>query len=70
MIVIFSNGILDLECTEGTISQITRPQITVFELPTNTRIDDRTEEEVAIEYIEKFLDQLTFDTDVDYVSQK
>jgi len=70
VIVIFSNGILDLECTEGTISQITRPQITVFELPTNMRIDDRTEEEVTIEYIEKFLDQLTFGTDIDYENEK
>ncbi len=69
VIVIFSNGILDLECTEGTISQITNPQITVFELPTNTRIDDRTEEEVTIEYIENFLDQLTFGPDVDYENE-
>jgi len=70
VIVIFSNGILDLECTEGTISQITRPQITVFELPTNTRIDYRTEEEVDIEYIEKFLDQLTFGPDAEYMRIK
>ena len=69
VIVIFSNGILDLKCTEGTISQITNPQITVFELPTNTRIDDRTEEEVTIEYIENFLDQLTFGPDVDYENE-
>ncbi|WP_440767229.1 hypothetical protein [Natronorubrum sp. DTA7] len=58
-IVIFQGGILNLESQNGTLTDLERAEITVYDLPVNSDRKRRAEDQVAIELIEVFKEQLS-----------
>lgn len=57
-IVIFAGAILNLESKKGNLTELECAEITVYDLPMNSKRDADTETEAAIELIEDFRNQL------------
>jgi len=58
-IVIFAGSILNIECDDETLTELTRAEITVYDLPLNRDTNAGSETEAAIELIEDFTTQIS-----------
>ena len=62
--VIFAGSILNLESCEGTLTDLKRAEIAVYDLPLHHDESTTSETEAAVELIEEFKDQLSQTTPI------
>lgn len=58
-LVIFAGSILNLTTEDGSLTELERVEITVYDLPTDRTHSSNSETEAAIELIEDFTTQLS-----------
>jgi hypothetical protein len=55
--IIFNTGILNLECTDGNLTDLSAAEITVYEIPYDSATDRETN--TAVNFIKKFVSQIS-----------
>jgi hypothetical protein len=55
--IIFNTGILNLNCTDGDLADLSAAEITVYEIPYDSATGRETD--TAVDFIEKFVSQIS-----------